>query len=329
VFIKHQHYHHQYPLSEVSLYRVHFHFITIMANTEQQEQEQDSIKSMQLYCNIDRIWNELRELGFSKDTKEVISVETMNQFDCYDYGGTTSLLKVFSNLDAGSHVLDIGAGLGGPARCLSHATGCSVVGVELQADVAALGNRLTSLCGMSNTVTIIPGDFTQSSVQLCTAQGPSENNTSYAAAFSILVILHIPMQERVALFQRCYDLLLPGGKLFIEDFFHQSGSEFTDSEVTLLQHEVSIPGGQLPTREEYIAQVEGVGFVDVSFEDVTQQWTDFTAGRLAVWREQRERHERLHNAATWQSLEGFYSAVVALFQGGALGGVRLTLTKPE
>lgn len=287
--------------------------------------EEDTIKSMQLYCNIDRIWNELHELGYSKNSKEVIPVKTLNQFDCYDYSGGHELFNHLPALSEESYVLDIGSGIGGPARCLSHNTGCSVVGVELQDDIAMLGNDLSRVCGMNEKVHIIPGDFTDPSVHL--SPGPTDNN-SYDASFSILVILHIPMESRVSVFKRCFDLLKPGGKLYIEDFFHQSSKgKFTDSEIELLEKEVSVPGGVLPTKEEYIQQVTECGFSDVDFRDVTSEWTEFTTGRLGVWREQKARHIRVHNEPTYESLDRFYEAVVSLFQGGTLGGVKLTMTK--
>mmetsp|Transcript_5905 Transcript_5905/g.9604 ORF Transcript_5905/g.9604 Transcript_5905/m.9604 type:complete len:293 (-) Transcript_5905:494-1372(-) len=287
---------------------------------------QVDIKSMQLYCNIDRIWNELRELGWSNESKEVIPVETMNKFDCYDYSGGEDLTNAFPSLHEGSHVLDVGSGLGGPARHLSSQTKCNVIGVELQEDVATLGNQLSQVCNIHDKVHIVAGDFTDPSVSL--QPGPCQDS-SYDAAFSILVILHIPMEARVSLFKRCFELLKPGGKLYIEDFFLQpcGGELLTDEEVRLMKDEISIPDANLPTREDYISQVESIGFSDVEFEDVTEAWTAFTSERLGVWCEQRERHERVHNEATWQSLHTFYSAVVTMFKSGKMGGVKLILTK--
>ena len=286
---------------------------------------QEDIKTMQLYCNIDRIWNELKELGWNRDTKETIPVLTMNKFDCYDYSGGEDLNKALPSLNSESYVLDIGAGLGGPARHLSHHTGCNVIGVELQDDVATLGNELSKLCDFDKKVHIISGDFTDTSVSLL--PGPCVDN-SYDAAFSILVILHVPMESRVSLFKRCFDLLKPGGKIYIEDFFMKpSGDVLTEEEICLLRDEISIPDARLPTREEYIAQVKECGFDEVDFHDVTEQWTAFTTERLGIWCEQRERHERVHNKATWESLHTFYSAVVSMFQGGKMGGVKLVMTK--
>ena len=99
--------------------------------------DEDDIKSMQLYNNIDRIWNELREEGFlfnnnnnnnkeqdegyagSREEQEgLVPVEVMRKFDCYDYSGGRDLVRVFAGLQLSerSVVLDVGAGIGGPAR---------------------------------------------------------------------------------------------------------------------------------------------------------------------------------------------------------------------
>ena len=91
--------------------------------------DEDDIKSMQLYNNIDRIWNELREEGFlfnnnnnnnneEEEQEGLVPVEVMRKFDCYDYSGGRDLVRVFAGLQLSerSVVLDVGAGIGGPAR---------------------------------------------------------------------------------------------------------------------------------------------------------------------------------------------------------------------
>ena len=97
-----------------------------------------------------------------------------------------------------------------------------------------------------------------------------------------------------------------------------------------MKNEVSIPdGGDLVTRQEYEDQVRSVGFEEVVFEDVSEEWTRFTCERRDSWRERKDRHVRVHNLATWESLDTFYSAIVTLFEGNTLGGVKLKVTKPS
>ena len=287
-----------------------------------------AIKTMQLYSNIDRIWNELSELGFSANGTESIDVATINKFDCYNYGGAVGATAscVPLALNKSSKVLDIGSGLGGPARCVANHSGCSIKGVELQPDLTELANTLTRRCGMADRVHFACGNILDTDSDLGDAN-------SYDAAMSWLVIL--PLSARQAAFTRAFDLLKPGGRMYIEDFFLLSGGAggsqgdngFTPTEMELLRDEVYVPDGDLPSREAYTDTLRSVGF-EVDFQDVTAEWTSFTAGRHEAWRNERARHERVHNAETWNALDRFYSAIVTLFGGGNLGGVRLILTKP-
>lgn len=290
----------------------------------------DSIKeSMKLYGDIDRVFNDLEEEGFPQDSCEKIPMNVMSRCDCYDYTGGKDLPSVFETLELNteSFVLDIGAGLGGPGRYLSNQTGCCVIGVELQSDIAQIANTLTARCDMKQgNVLVINGNFSDETLNL--SPGPTENG-SYDAAFSILVILHVAKSMREPLLQRCFNLLKPGGVVYFEDFFRKDNHEFTEEEASLLRKEVSVPdGGDLITQSEYIEQLRNVGFTDIDFQDVSEDWKSFTTERLQLWQQQKERHVRVYNEVTWESLNTFYSSVVALFNGGTLGGVKLKMTKP-
>eukprot|EP00966_Prymnesium_polylepis_P139126 3214669-Prymnesium_polylepis.1 len=61
----------------------------------------------------------------------------------YHYLGTEACDHVIEllGLDEQSTVLDIGSGIGGPARYIAGKTGCSVTGVELQEDLCQVGVR--------------------------------------------------------------------------------------------------------------------------------------------------------------------------------------------
>ena len=142
-----------------------------------------------------------------------------------------------------------------------------------------------------------------------------------------LVILHIPLSDRAALFARIFSLLKPGGKMWIEDYFWRGPSPFSAEERRLLADNVFVPAGALPSRDEYEAALLGAGFV-VAFNDVSDEWATFTAQRLQAFEASRERHVSTYNQATFDSLHLFYSSVSQCFAGGRLGGVKLLITKP-
>jgi cyclopropane fatty-acyl-phospholipid synthase-like methyltransferase len=141
------------------------------------------------------------------------------------------------------------------------------------------------------------------------------------------VILHIPVSDRAALFARIFSLLKPGGRMYIEDYFWRGPDPFTAEERRLLADNVFVPSGTLPSRGEYEAALTGAGF-EVQFSDVSEEWTLFTAQRLAAFEAAKERHVRVYNQATFDSLHLFYASVTQCFAGGRLGGVKLLITKP-
>jgi len=56
------------------------------------------------------------------------------------------------NLASDMHVLDVGAGIGGPARHIAEAYGCRVVGVDLSDEYVRVANALTQRCGLADKV---------------------------------------------------------------------------------------------------------------------------------------------------------------------------------
>ena len=79
----------------------------------------NNIKSMKLYNFIDRVYNELKELG--KETKGELSVNELSSFDQLHYHGTEAIDFVIEKfkIEHNFKVLEIGSGLGGPARYLA------------------------------------------------------------------------------------------------------------------------------------------------------------------------------------------------------------------
>jgi cyclopropane fatty-acyl-phospholipid synthase-like methyltransferase len=285
------------------------------------------IKTMKLYGNVDRIWGDLQLAGLSRDDDKVIDVATVNNFDCYNYGGSKSAKEAASRLglSSSSLVLDVGAGIGGPARCISSFCGATVYGVEVQPDLAALGNELSKRCNLGDRVHIAAGDFLDRTLIF-----PLPQDRQFDAAVSWLVVLHIPLEDRHALFSRIFELLKPGGQMYIEDFFllNTSPDGFTAEERSTLRDNIYVPQGELPRKNDYIATLTGLGF-EVSFEDVTTQWREFTRMRWDTFRANKSRHIQVYTQDTYDSLDLFYGAVVKVFEGVNLGGAKIIIRKPS
>jgi 2-polyprenyl-3-methyl-5-hydroxy-6-metoxy-1,4-benzoquinol methylase len=79
---------------------------------------------------IEVIRERLHSLGRSPSA---VSVDDLGPVDEFHIGGrqATAELAAQLELDSDDHVLDVGSGLGGTARFLSHNYGCRVTGIDL------------------------------------------------------------------------------------------------------------------------------------------------------------------------------------------------------
>lgn len=265
-----------------------------------------AIKTMKLYTHVERVERELKAKGQANGPLEPSDLVSMDQLH---YGGTQAVDEAMRELAINSddHILDVGAGLGGPARHMANEIGCAVTAVELQPDLDALGQALTERCGLSEHITHHCGDILDTDLP----------EAKFDAMVSWLTVLHIP--ERHQLFGRCRRALKTHGRVLIEDFYAPSLLD-TPTQHTLKQ-EVACP--YLPSKQEYAGQLEQAGFEAVELKEMSGEWTDFVADRLAGFREQAPEFIGRHGQATFDALDGFYATMDRLFSDRLIGGLRI------
>ncbi len=263
------------------------------------------MKDMKLYDGNERILRELAAKGFGPD--DPLRVSDLTPFDQYHYHGTAAVDEAIGalGLKPGMRVLDVGAGLGGPARYMAERAGVHVTALELQEDLSDIAEGLTRRCGLSAQVSHACGNVLDGI------------DGSYDAIISMLCFLHIP--DRTRLFQVCRAALRPGGRMYVEDY-GQARSP-SPSEAAALAHKVQCP--YLPPTEQYRADLFAAGFSDVAMEDVTADWTAFTQSRARAYTAARDRHVSLHGEALVDGLADFYDTVAGLFAGGVISGLKI------
>ena len=271
------------------------------------------IDTMKFYSQVERIYNELRELGYSNDA--TLDVEALFPFDQYHFFGIDAVDETIrrTHIKAGQRVLDVGSGIGGPARYLAYKTGCEVTAVELQEDAHRVAVDLTRRCGLEDQVHHVNANFLD----------PEETFTDFDAVVSWFVFLHIPQRER--LLTLCRDALRPGGYLYVDDF-HEIG-RLTDEERQSLA--VNVFCEWLPSLTLFRTQCEDVGFETVEVTDITAAAVDFAKERINHWRATREHQITVHGEEIFDGLEHFFQAVRELYQGGHFGLAHLLAKKPE
>lgn len=97
----------------------------------------------------------------SEGATSATTPEALESLDQYHAGGSQAverLLVTLALLPADT-VLDIGSGLGGPARQVATASGCRVTGVDITEAYVEAAGELTDRCGLSDRVRFIHRDI--------------------------------------------------------------------------------------------------------------------------------------------------------------------------
>ena len=111
------------------------------------------------------------------------------------------------------HVLDVGSGLGGPARYFARRFGCRVSGVDLTAEFCAVARHLTSLLGLAERVTFEEGD----------ALAMPFDDAAFDGAYSMNVSMNIA--DKRTLYREIHRVLKPGAWLGLSEAAQGPGGE--------------------------------------------------------------------------------------------------------
>jgi cyclopropane fatty-acyl-phospholipid synthase-like methyltransferase len=123
----------------------------------------------------------------------------------------TDELAVLSGISEGDRVLDVGSGVGGPARRLADRYGAEVTGIELSETLYETAVKLTDLVVLSGQVHF------QNGSALSLPFGDEE--------FDAVVMQHVAMQiaEKDTLFGELTRVVKPGGCLALHEIFAGDG----------------------------------------------------------------------------------------------------------
>ncbi|MGH8673024.1 MAG: class I SAM-dependent methyltransferase, partial [Burkholderiales bacterium] len=88
------------------------------------------------------------------------SLESLAPYDHFHGRGLEATKEMADSLEiaATDHLLDIGSGIGGPARYLSDRFGCRVTGIDLTTEFCEVARHLNRLLGIGDRVRFEQGD---------------------------------------------------------------------------------------------------------------------------------------------------------------------------
>jgi sarcosine/dimethylglycine N-methyltransferase len=209
-----------------------------------------------------------------------------------------------------SRVLDVCAGLAGPARFLASRRGCQVVGIELHAGRAAAAARLTRDVGLTRAVTIVRGD----AVTL-----PFRSGT-FDACVSQEGLLHVA--DKAAVLTECRRVLIPGGRVAFTDWI--AHPRLGDAERARLERWMA--ARTLLSPDGYRAALGRAGFGAVEAEDVADEWRPVLRARVERYRAERADVVARFGATWADEYERLFRFFVELVEAGKVGGGRFSGT---
>jgi len=238
--------------------------------------------------------------------------EDLWSWDQDHYGGLPAVeaLARRASLAPGMAVLDVCAGLGGPARFLAHRYDVRVTGVDLTHSRCAAGARLTALVRLSPRVRLLRAD----------AQVLPFRAGAFDAAVSQEGLLHVP--DKAAVLAECARVLRPGGRLAFSDWIAHPRLE--DNERGRLRHWMAAV--TLQSIAGYRALLARAGFGAIEAEDLSTEWIGILRERLRMYRGMREQTVARFGQARYDEYNQLYAFFVGLVEAGKLGGARFSAT---
>lgn len=151
----------------------------------------------------ERILAALRE-AYGPDAR--ITPDALAPLDQFHGRGVAATEALSARLapKAGDRLLDIGSGIGGPARWMAAHFDCHVTGIDLTRAFCDAAEVLTGACGMSDQVRIVHGSATD-------LPFPDQ---SFDRAYSQNVLMNIADKRRF--YREAFRVLRPGGLLALD-----------------------------------------------------------------------------------------------------------------
>ncbi|MCB9991168.1 MAG: class I SAM-dependent methyltransferase [Rhodospirillales bacterium] len=166
--------------------------------------EQTVIKHYARKNIADSILAQARERA---EEPETLKTSDLAAFDEMHIGGVKATAHLIDRLGltAGMSVLDVGCGIGGPARYVAETTGAAVTGVDLTPEYKAVGEALNKAVGLAGNPEFVTGNATAM---------PFDEG-----AFDAAYLIHAGMniQDKQALCRDVFRVLKPGALFGIYD----------------------------------------------------------------------------------------------------------------
>lgn len=247
---------------------------------------------------LERLNAALREDGADPDNPTIAALAPYDQFHGRGLEATEEVAGLLT-VSASHHLLDIGSGIGGPARYMADRFGCRVTGIDLTAEFCAVARHLTALLRLEDKVSIHEGD----------ALAMPFADSGFDGAYSMNVSMNIA--DKDGLYREIHRVLNPGGWLVLSELAQGPGGDIAYPTPWATDAGASF----LSTPEDTSERLEAAGFAIESSCDVSDRSEAFGArSRAAVERGEKPPHRAVslvHGEAAMRVMSGNISRAMA------------------
>ena len=257
----------------------------------------------------DQVLDALRRQG--KDLGKLFP-QDLYHWDQDHYGGLAAVeaLTRRAGISAESHVLDVCAGLAGPARFMASQCAARVTCVDLSPERTTGARRLTALVGLGGLVRVVRAD----------AQSLPFPRSTFTTVVSQEGFLHVPDKAQVLV--ECARVLMPGGRLAFSDWVATPRLSINERR----RLEEWMAAVTIQSLEGYRGLLARAGFAGLLAEDLSQEWRGILRQRLEMLRGLRAQTVARLGAQRYDEYNQLYAFFVGLVESRKLGGARFSAT---
>jgi SAM-dependent methyltransferase len=197
----------------------------------------------------------LAAMRAARGAEAPVTVDNLAPLDQFHGRGPLATQELVALLkpQAGERLLDIGSGIGGPARWIAAKFDCHVTGVDLTPEFCEAAEALNAATGLTDRVRILNGSALALPVP----------DAAFDAAYSQNVIMNIADKRRF--YREAFRALRPGGRLGLSNVCAGPAGEPYFPVPWATTAETSF----LATTAEMRADLAAAGFEIVDFRDTT------------------------------------------------------------
>ena len=269
------------------------------------------IKEMNLYKTTDRFLNNYNHL--KRILKREPSIEEISQIDQLHYNGIEAVEEAIikTKIKKNSLVLDIGSGIGGPARYIASKTNSILYAIEIQKELNDIAKKLTFTYKLNKFIHHIAADILTFNFK----------ELKFDSIVSWLALYHIPNRKK--LLKNLHKLLNVNGYIYVEDFYLKK-KLISDEKINLSK---KFHANHLVEFKYYQNELINNKFEIIEFTDMSKNWTKFTKNRLDKFKKNYDKYIQINNKITTDNVLSFYELAYELLSNEVIGGIRYVIKK--